>query len=283
MAKTFSDLISNRKKAREEEERNKISSSDNGKTTIEGIIEKSSLKKSIGLDTFESDLADMGNKINSIYSEWQTPETMANTRVAVESMQKRVNDYATYQKKYAPDNAFDADSLLKGYQTVLDDWDKLAETYSTFKDAESYKNYPNYQKSLEEEQKKKDERVKALDNAFDQYKDYLSKEDYAEMSQYKSTAKKEGISGFFGIDTYDETYEFINNENDMRNMLIAKYKEGNGATELEQHGYQYMTDEEKGVYNYKYAVEGKESADQYLKNLEISLNKRVYDESMKAI
>lgn len=269
---SYLEYAKKKRKGEEEEENSSSSGADSG-------YAKFAAEKRIGLDTFESDLADMGNKINSIYSGWQTPETMANTRVAVESMQKRVNDYATYQKKYAPDNAFDADSLLKGYQTVLNDWDKLAETYSTFKDAESYKNYPNYQKSLEEDKKKKEENVKALDNAFDQYKDYLSKEDYAEMSQYKSSAKRDGFWKAIGMDGSDETYEFINDVDGARNMLIAKYKEGNGATELEQHGYQYMTDEEKGVYNYKYAVEGKESADQYLKDLEISLNKRVYDDS----
>lgn len=286
MAKTFSDLISNRKKAREEEERNKISSSDNGKTTIEGIIEKSSLKKSIGLDTFESDLADMGNKINSIYGEWQTPETMANTRVAVESMQKRVNDYATYQKKYAPDNAFDADSLLKGYQTVLNDWDKLAETYSTFKDAESYKNYPNYQKSLEEKNKKKDERVKALDNSFDQYKYYEEMDDFEERSQYKSTIENKKFLWMDDRYIGDEVYEYINNaDGKIRGELLAQHDKYQAnapiytPSKYAEMGLDYLTEEEKRVYNAIYSDGGKEAANKFLEDMKVTLTKRATEAS----
>lgn len=117
------------------------------------------------------------------------------------------------------------------------------------------------------------------DEAFEPYPDYLNRVDYKEKSQYSSSAKRDGFWKTIGMDGSDETYEFINDVDGAREKLVAKYKEGNGTTELEQHGYQYMTDEEKGVYNYKYAVEGKESADKYLKDLEISLNKRVYDKS----
>ena len=154
-------------------------------------------------------------------------------------------------------------------------------------------NVNEYQKRKKEEEKKEtvDKKVSGLtqsitkeslynpDEAFEPYRDYLNRLDYKEKSQYSSSAKREGFWKTIGMDGSDETYEFINDVDGARERLVAKYKEGNGATELEQHGYQYMTDEEKGVYNYKYAVEGKESADKYLKDLEISLNKRVYDKS----
>ena len=149
-------------------------------------------------------------------------------------------------------------------------------------------NVKEYQKRKKEEEKKEtvDKKVSGLeedlynpDKVFDSYRSYMDASDFAEKSQYKSSAKRDGFWKTIGMDGSDETYEFINDVDGARERLVAKYKEGNGATELEQHGYQYMTDEEKGVYNYKYAVEGKESADKYLKDLEISLNKRVYDKS----
>lgn len=280
MARSLSELIASRKKGEEEEEK-KLSSASTTKTSsgIGGLIEKSNLGKSIGLDTFESDLADIGNKISDIYSGWQTPETMANTRVAVEAMQKRVTDFGTYQKKYMPESTLDVDSLVSGYQTVLDDWDNLTQTYGAFKDAESYKNYPNYLKSLEEEQKKKEANKEALTRGSSVYEMLDHEHDFAEMSQYKSTSKRDGLWKTLGMDGSDETYEYINNKDGAREKLIAKYKEGNGATELEQHGYEYMTSEEIARYNYLYAKEGKDSAEKYLKNLEVALSKRLYDES----
>lgn len=120
-----------------------------------------------------------------------------------------------------------------------------------------------------------------MGNKFDLYKDVMQAPDFAEKSQYKSTAKKDGFWSVIGMDGSDETYEFINDVDGAREKLIAKYKEGNAATELEQHGYEYMTDDEKSVYNYIYNVEGKDAADKYLSDIAISLSKRQYDETTK--
>ena len=101
----YSDYIKNKNKNNKEEE---------NKTSSSGGYAKHYLEKQFGIDTFESDLAEVGNTINSIYGGWQTQETMANTRSVVESMQKRINAYQTYQSKYG---GTDLSDLAKGYQT----------------------------------------------------------------------------------------------------------------------------------------------------------------------
>ncbi len=128
MASTFAEL-------RGELNKNKKT----GSTNNSGKVDAYQLwdKKKLGLDTLEEDLNSLGNTINGIYGGWQTEETMRNTRKAVEEMHKRVTDLQTYQRKYGS-LGIDADSLVKSYQSVLDDWDKRASMYSDYKNADDY-------------------------------------------------------------------------------------------------------------------------------------------------
>lgn len=322
MAK-FSEWIKNRGEEEEKKSSSPYSKNDYARYRAE---------KSIGLDTFESDLANMNTTLSGIVGGWQTQETMANTRSAVESMYKRTTDYQNYISKYQPDAKTNIGDISSYYKNALDSWDSLSEAYGYYKDADSYskamkkveldnkfsgKTYDEVQAEMKKYSPDSDEykylsgytgysdlkdfdkalasagddvkkdietaRNKyALDNKFDLYSDIMKNPDYAEKSQYKSTQNQKKFLGMEYTDYGDETYEFINNVNDARTNLIAKYKEGNGATPLEQHGYEYMTEEEIGVFNYLYgdgSEKEKEQAYKYLEDLEISLNKRSYENS----
>lgn len=82
---------------------------------------------------------------------------------------------------------------------------------------------------------------------------------------------------------YDDlTYEYINGaENGMRDQILQKaysFNAGNpsddGETIFEKNGYDQMTEEEIGIYNYYYAKYGKQKAEQYLDSIQESLNYR---------
>lgn len=124
--------------------------------------------------------------------------------------------------------------------------------------------------------------------------------DFGQYSGYVSTVDPQGGAG-------DETYEWINNRNGYREQYEAdraeRYKTQNtgygaagpssaytstgyGAgqqagidrpvpdSEYEQKGYDYLEDEEIAIYNYYYAKEGKEKAQQYLDSIQEKLNQR---------
>ena len=124
--------------------------------------------------------------------------------------------------------------------------------------------------------------------------------DFGQYSGYVSTVDTQG-------GTVDETYEWINNRNGYREQYEAdraeRYKTQNtgygaagpssaytstgyGAgqqagidrpvpdSEYEQKGYDYLKEEEIAIYNYYYAKEGKEKAQQYLDSIQEKLNQR---------
>lgn len=135
--KDYSDIVIRaRKRKLEEEDNNSSSSRDYYDAT--DTVEKTRLKKMINFDTFDSDLQNTGSAISDIYNGWQTQETLNNTRASVESMYKRLNDLNTYESKYGSGDVANLSDILGGYQSVLDEWDTIASTYSSYKDADSY-------------------------------------------------------------------------------------------------------------------------------------------------
>ena len=323
--------LSDYRKKLEEEKKSSSSSGNNSKSRG---LDKFRLERNIGFDTLEADLTNMGTTLNNIYSSWQTPETMKNTRASVESMQKRINDYRDYQSKYGSGSSADLDNLASGYQSVLDNWDNLTATYGYFKNADAFDkalkkeqfkeefgglSYADVQKKKAEykpgsaeydflseygvnagysdlreyeaelagltDSAYKDQLTEkrnqyALDNKFDLYKHYMDAEDFEEKSVYKAQSAGTFIDKLLGK---DETYEWINNANGARirakNKASSKgmYMAGGGITKYEDKGYDNLTDEEIGVYNYIYDAEGPEAAQAYLDDMEVTLTKRDYD------
>ena len=61
---------------------------------------KNELESSIHFDTLSSDLTSANSLLNDIGSNWQTGETMANSRSAIEGMYNRLVSYQDYIKNY---------------------------------------------------------------------------------------------------------------------------------------------------------------------------------------
>lgn len=117
----------------------KRQASKQGKINAREYISEKYQKKeadSFGLNTLENDLTNMGKTISDIYTNWQTPETMAQTKSSVKDLYGRLNSYLDYTKKYG--GSEEAERLVTGYQGVLDDWDTLASRYGAYADKESY-------------------------------------------------------------------------------------------------------------------------------------------------
>ncbi|MBQ7863793.1 MAG: hypothetical protein IJ353_04910 [Lachnospiraceae bacterium] len=160
-------------------------------------------------------------------------------------------------------------SSLKDYNTELRDVsNKLASLHGEEKEKlQAY--YDNLQAAANRY---------AQNNASEKYNYLMEKEDFAERSKYQSTQSKNTILGMEYTEYGDEVYEFINDYNGTRGDLIARDKDGNGPTDLEKTNYQYMTDEEVGMFNYLYS-ENQEAAYDFLDDIEVTLSKRAYDKT----
>ena len=124
--------------SRKKREEGALTSSSTTGVSNSDRLRKSKLEKSIGFDTFESDLTNMNTTLSSVAGGWQSQETMANTRASVENMYKRANDYQNYIGKYQPDAKSNISDITSYYKNVLDNWDNIAGAYGQYKDAESY-------------------------------------------------------------------------------------------------------------------------------------------------
>lgn len=141
---------------------------------------------------------------------------------------------------------------------------------------------------LDELKKKKN--LRELEHKVDLYKpEYESKPDFAENSKYVTTynesKKPDHIFGL-GLKYEDNTYEYINDVNGAREEIkfadMAKNMDGNGyVNEWEEKGYHLLREDEIAIYNYKYRVEGKDSAKKFLEDMQPVFDKRRTDELSK--
>lgn len=110
--------------------------------------------------------------------------------------------------------------------------------------------------------------------------------DFQEKSQYASTKiDKSQLSVLDKLklksDYGDEAYEYINDVDGMRSEIArgkAAYglEANNTTSTYEKKGYDYLTDDEKQLYNYIHATEGKEPAEEYLDSLELTKRRTEY-------
>lgn len=124
--------------------------------------------------------------------------------------------------------------------------------------------------------------------ANDYYEHYREEDDFAELSKYKKT-ELDGwwdklTGGSYNLGYGDVTYEYINDIDGARSKIKNAHSKFGMDTEdystsQEKKGYDKLNKEEIETYNYLYAKNGKEAAQQYLDSMEIALTKRVYDES----
>lgn len=117
------------------------------------------------------------------------------------------------------------------------------------------------------------------------------KEDFKEKSGYIGT-KAEGfwdkLNSKYGLGYTDLQYEYINNQNGIRDEISQRARSwgsdtGKTTSSYEENALDYMKAEEIAVYNYYYHTEGKEKAQEFLDTLAETLNKRKAGKDFSAI
>ena len=96
------------------------------------------------------------------------------------------------------------------------------------------------------------------------------------VSTYDDSAWSRLISTY-GMGYQDLTYEYINNQNGIRDEIKQKhsvYDKNDDESSYEANGYDYLTENEVAIYNYYYAKEGKAKAEEYLDSIQEALNMR---------
>ena len=126
--------------------------------------------------------------------------------------------------------------------------------------AKGYANQNTYlTRILNEAEKKKKEQEK------NSYYELVNKPDFQEKSK---EIKKQG---FFG----DSKYKYINNLDGYRDKADLRSLSGGGSNDYDR--YAYLSNNEKDIYNYLFAVKGKKEANKFLETIEIDLDGRKQD------
>ena len=127
----------------------------------------------------------------------------------------------------------------------------------------------------------------AVDEYYKKYGRLMEREDFAEKSRYKSTATGEGKYNYL-LGAYDSTgfedilYDYINkNETATTRQYINDLASSLPAMGLDQSFLQTMTPAEVRIYNYLYATEGRESANEYVKYIRNTLTQRQRQETQE--
>lgn len=120
-----------------------------------------------------------------------------------------------------------------------------------------------------------DERVSKLMSVFDA-EDFKSKSGYVSTKSDKFWDK---LSSKYGMGYTDLQYEFINNQNNIRDEINSAARSwgadsGKTTSSYMEKALDYMTDDEVAVYNYYYQTEGKDKAQEFLDALAETLNAR---------
>ena len=112
----------------------------------------------------------------------------------------------------------------------------------------------------------------------------VKSEDFATKSGYASTKSDNWWDEFrsaYGLGYNDLTYEYINNQNGLRDEINRKYQTfsrdnvfAESESDFKQKGYDFIKENEVALYNYYYSTEGKEKAQEYLDSLEDELVQR---------
>ena len=110
--------------------------------------------------------------------------------------------------------------------------------------------------------------------------------DFKQNSGYVSTARDgwwDKLTSTFGMGYDDLTYEYINGkDNGMRQEIINKAVSYDADTD-DYFVYDHMTSAQIATYNYHYAKDGKEKADQYLDSIRESLNYQSAEERFEGL
>ena len=217
------------------------------------------------------------------YSQWDTEDDYnafleydAKSKFDLKKGQKEIEDLESLLEKYkSAKQGADFIPKVEG-KTEMESLMDLVD--STEKEISQKKQYMNQARHIQEGAK-----LSSVANPFSDNYDH----DFGDLSRY-STTIKESTSWWQGR-TEDTQYEWINNQNGFRdsyekdmdtlNEVAAATTQSSfyvAPTEsaYRKKGYDHLTKNEIAIYNYYYAKDGKDKAQEYLDSIQETLNYR---------
>lgn len=190
------------------------------------------------------------------------PGTFSPTNTAVSETPQRI--YKPGAKTYAPINLR---SLAESTIAPASSQEQTVPKYvSPFAKNEDYKELSRYKSTKNSEEI---DNRNFLDKAIDRI---IGAKDNEESKKYNS------VTGYTTKDYDDELYEYINRNPDVVSRVNTnEATSGQYFSGVDQSFLQEMEDAEIADYNYLYATQGKDKANEFLQNLKKDLTKRQMD------
>ena len=257
-------------------------------------------KDRIGEDSYKS-LVSQLDDIEGYHSEFAKAFSDAKDYFSQWETEDDYNKYVAYQKDYEEKSNYDIDAGRKEIESLEAELQKLKKsnpTPSAYLTGNTTVNGRPYAAGMQAQNEvtPTDSKISELEKLISQKKQYLNQAkhiqegitlsgvvdsaDFDEYSGYVSTKSDSKWDKLIGKE-YDETYEYINNQNGIRDEIKQKHRSyssdnpfDDGESRFEENGYDHMTENEIAIYNYYYAKEGKEAAEKYLNNIQETLNQR---------
>ena len=170
--------------------------------------------------------------------------------------ENEVLNYIGSEKRTRADIENEIAQTEKEIEIAQAEWDEIANTYVTT-EGEGYTKYQDAAKRVDDLTWKK----KNLEGELWMWD---QGEIYGAIPGYSDYEKNSGVTGKF---KNDSKYNFINDTYGAQSNYV-----NGGSGSLAP--YEYMTEEQKGIYNYLYNVSGKKAANEYLDYISYDLNRQ---------
>ena len=225
----------------------------------------------------------------------ETYKSQRERRLSISKLRSKLQAYRSYMK------GIDVDGIL----AMLDEMERGYDSHLNLSSFESQDAYDTAVRKYGYQQKYEgkgyDEVLSLLEAMEDgEEKDWLEaykpnavkyNPDFSTGSGYVST-KYDGLWekmwSQYGMGYGDLTYEYINNQNGIRDEINSKSRSYRADTKdskstFEENLYDYMTSDEVSIYNYYYSKQGKEKAEEYLAAIAGTLEERANNETVRNV
>ena len=229
---------------------------------------------------------------------YQSYQNRASTKKDLDYRQRVISSWLESNKSKLDADTYRELSKAVSYvgtntSSILDAFLSAKDFYSQFEDEDTYNAW--YKKDsfirayIDDPEKAK--------SSFDYEDDWLEDaererilrtEDFKDYSGYISTKADdlwEKMWSQYGMGYGDLTYEYINNQNGIRDEISSQSRTYRADTKdsestFEENHYDYMTADEVSVYNYYYSKYGKKEAEKYLDSIARTLEARANNETV---
>ncbi len=232
---------------------------------------------------FQSSVVDQAQREKDYYSQWENEDAYNEAMKAQQEYEaKRSFDTKAGQQEVAQ-----LENVLKEYQS-LSRWETDEEGKQRLKELKQRYGGEKGIRDLITQKNVYLTEAERIQNA-DRLSQVSQNRDFRDFSGYTSTHNDSPWSRLTGTE-YDETYEYINNQDGIRDEITQKHRSysrdnpwSDGEFVLEEKGYDRLTPDEVAIYNYHYAKNGKEAAQEYLDSIQETLNWRKSDSMVEAM